>query len=296
MKIKDLKNLFANVTPHLNPTYEETKAGQSTISKFSNLVKYRSAVIELETSELLQPQIKYIIEGPVFSTAKDSMDINISEGRQLKGNIDQLLTLSNTLSTSFNQLGGDTAPNSLSIRLPDVNDFNDLSEASKDFHKILSQSILDEEIGGEVKITSVENGSIWLEVFVGSSAAVTVIGGLAWAAAVVYKKIQEGRIIEQHVISLKIKNESLKEIQEKQAELLSELVNAEAANLVNENFSDNKPEKIERIKLSIKLLSDLLEKGAEIHPALNQPEKVKNLFPDMKNLLSLESRIKKLEG
>ncbi|GAL79539.1 hypothetical protein JCM19274_2047 [Algibacter lectus] len=43
------------------------------------------------------------------------------------------------------------------------------------------------------------------------------------------------------------------------------------------------------------MLSSLIEKGAEIHPALNQPEKVTNLFPDMKKLNIIESRIKKLE-
>ncbi len=130
----------------------------------------------------------------------------------------------------------------------------------------------------------------------GTTAAVELVGGLAWAAAVVFKKIQEGRLIEEHVKSLKIKNDSLKEIQNKQKEQLAELVEAEAENLVNEIFSENKIEKIERIKHSIKLLAEMLEKGAEVHPALNQPESVKNLFPDIKNLQSLETRIKKLEG
>jgi hypothetical protein len=296
MKIKELKNLFAESVPNLNIDYNESKVGQSTLSNFSKLSNFRNAVINIETSGLLKSEIIKIVSGPIFSTAKDSLDINFGEGRQLKNEIDQLITLSNSLLKSFNELGGITDPNSLSIRLPDILDFEDLSQASKTFHTILSQSIIDDEIGGLVKITNVENGSIWLEVFVGTTAAVELVGGLAWAAAVVFKKIQEGRLIEEHVKSLKIKNDSLKEIQNKQKEQLAQLVEAEAENLVNEIFSENKIEKIERIKHSIKLLAEMLEKGAEVHPALNQPESVKNLFPDIKNLQSLETRIKKLEG
>lgn len=280
----------------MNIDYQESKVGNSTLSNFSKLTNFRNAVLNIETSGLLKSEIKKIMSGPIFSTAKDSLDINFGEGRQLKNEVDQLTTLSNSLLTSFNELGGITDPNSLNIKLPEISDFEDLSQASKTFHTILSQSIIDEEIGGQVKITSVENGSIWLEVFVGTSAAVSLVGGLAWAAAVVFKKIQEGRIIEEHVKSLKIKNESLKEIQTKQKEQLTQLVEAEAENLVNEIFSENKNEKIERMKHSIKLLSELLENGAEVHPALNQPESVKNLFPDLKNLHSLETRIKKIEG
>ena len=73
------------------------------------------------------------------------------------------------------------------------------------------------------------------------------------------------------------------------------MIEAEARALYNESFEGDDNEQIERLKLSIKMLSNLIEKGAEIHPALNQPEQVSNLFPDMKKLNSLESRIKKLE-
>ena len=66
-------------------------------------------------------------------------------------------------------------------------------------------------------------------------------------------------------------------------------------NLYNENFEGDNNEQIERLKLSIKMFSNLIDKGAEIHPALNQPESVKNLYPKMDNLQALESKIKKLE-
>jgi len=230
-----------------------------------------------------------------FNTGKDFVNLNLPEGRKLKPQLEELNRIVSSVSQSIEEIGGESDENTVSIKLPDVKDFEDLSKFSSDFHKILNQSIVNEDIKGEVRIDSVENGSIWLDVYLGSAAAVSLIGGLAWASAVVYKKIQEGRLIEKHVESLGVKNASLKEIQTKQKEALSLMIDAEANNLYNENFEGNSPEQIERLKLSIKLFSELIDKGAEIHPALNQPESVKNLYPKMTNLQTLESKIKKIE-
>ena len=73
------------------------------------------------------------------------------------------------------------------------------------------------------------------------------------------------------------------------------MIDAEANSLYNENFKGDNNEQIGRLKLSIKMFSNLIDKGAEIHPALNQPESVKNLYPKMANLKRLESKIKKIE-
>jgi hypothetical protein len=44
--------------------------------------------------------------------------------------------------------------------------------------------------------------------------------------------------------------------------------------------------------MGIKDLAGLIEKGAEIHPALTAPEDVKNLFPDFTKLELIESKQK----
>ena len=296
MKIKELKVLLKEALVNLTYKYEEPKQGGSTISSFSNLDQYRNGISTLENSGLLKKETDEIRNTPIFKTAKDSVNLNLSEGRVLKPVLEKLHRIATSVAESIEQIGGDTEKDSVSIKLPDVNDFEDLSKFSADFHKILSQTIINDQINGQVRIDSVENGSIWLDVYLGSATAVSLIGGLAWASAVVYKKIQEGRLIEKHVESLGVKNASLKEIQIKQKEALDLMIDAEADNLYNENFEGNNNEQIQRLKLSIKMFSNLIDKGAEIHPALNQPESVKNLYPKMNNLQSLESKIKKLEG
>ncbi|MBA6157024.1 hypothetical protein H3Z83_10890 [Tenacibaculum sp. S7007] len=295
MKIKELKILLKEVLIDLDYKYEEGKQGNSLMSVFSNLDQFRNGINALESSDLLKKEITNVRKSSIFTTAKDFVNLNASEGRQLNAKLEELKRIVSSVSQSIDQIGGKTEENTVSIKLPEVRDFEDLSKFSSEFHKVLNQSIVNDEIKGEVRIDSVENGSIWLDVYLGSAAAVSLIGGLTWASAVVFKKIQEGRIIQKHVESLGVKNESLKEIQVKQKEALSLMINAEANNLYNENFKNENNEQVERLKLSIKMMSDLIDKGAEIHPALNQPEKVKNLYPKMTNLKTLESKIKKIE-
>ncbi|TVZ47444.1 hypothetical protein [Olleya sp. Hel_I_94] len=292
MKIKELKNIFSELVQELTFEYKENP---NNVTLFKQLVGLRKAMNKLETTGLLTDEVKEFRSSAIFTTNKDNISLNTSEARQLKTKLDNLIRLVGSLNTSFKEIGGEVNENSISIKLPEVTDFEDLSKFSSDFHKILNQAIVNDEINGQVRIDSVENGSIWLDVYLGSTAAVTLIGSLTWSAAVIYKKIKEGQLIEQHVKSLKIKNDSLKEIQEKQKQALDLMIEAEAQSLYNESFDGDNNEQIERLKLSVKMLSNLIEKGAEIHPALNQPEKVTNLFPDMKKLNSIESRIKKLE-
>jgi hypothetical protein len=46
------------------------------------------------------------------------------------------------------------------------------------------------------------------------------------------------------------------------------------------------------LKLSINTMTELIDKGFEIHPSLTAPETVANLFPDFKsiNLPNLETK------
>lgn len=244
MKIKELKEVLKNSISDLKYKYEEAKQGTTTMSVFSNLDQFRNGINTLESSDLFAQEIEKLRNSSFFTTGKDFVNLNLNEGRKLKTQIDDLVRMVQSVAKSIDQIGGNTEENSVSIKLPDVKDFEDLSKFSSDFHKILTQSIVNEEIGGEVRIDSVENGSIWLDVYLGTAAAVSLIGGLAWSAAVIYKKIQEGRIFEQHVISLSVKNESLKEIQVKQKEAMELMIDAEANNLYSENFNGNNNEQI----------------------------------------------------
>ena len=76
--------------------------------------------------------------------------------------------------------------------------------------------------------------------------------------------------------------------------LLDNLIEIEALSINDKYFDKDDPERIERIKLPIKMLGEEMNKGAEVHPSLSAPESTSKIFPDMKNLSILLSRVKEI--
>jgi hypothetical protein len=261
-----------------------------------NLQKFR----ELTKRCLYLPGVKLVAaeveRTHIFTSARNDMQVDINVVNETQNCITKLVASIESLRGFFKDMELPTLDaNQISVRLSHVDSLTELSMQIEILEKALSQTILDAKLGGKLEVAAVDNGSVWLLLIVGTPAAVTFIGGLAWAAVVVYKKAQEGLLVQQHVESLKIKNDALGQIREAQGKLLNEMVEAEARHLEMETFGeDANPDRLKRIEFAIESLQKLIEKGAEIHPALNAPEDVKNLFPNFKKLGLVESKIKQI--
>lgn len=294
--LKLIKQQLQNILKRLEWKAENTannNLGVPTQMKLSGLTNIRSVINDIRTLKLFDGVVESLSNSVIYTTANDQMTIQIQEGRDIVAN----LSLLKTLSTNFLNVLLTTVPeediNSINIKLPPINDFDELSKVSREIHLGLTQVIYNDNINGQTKIVSVENGSIWFNVFVGAS-AVTVIASLVWASAVIYKKILEGKLLAEQVRGLKVKNDSLEDILKAQKVETDLMIQAEAEHISSEHFRENAPENIERIKNSITTFADLIGKGAEIHPALVAPEDVSNLFPDTTKLIGVESKIKRL--
>jgi hypothetical protein len=189
----------------------------------------------------------------------------------------------------------ETKDDHVRIKLPVPSNFGVLVRSLSLVEKALSQNITAPGINGRVDVVRWETGSFWITLAVGSIIAVGFVGSLAWAAAVVAKKMQEARLVAEHVRSLEIKNESLQEIESAQGALLKIMVESEAKHLQQEYFKNEPdPERTERLKFAVASLGELIADGAEVHPALNAPEAVTNLFPNFHNLIGIVSKVKQI--
>ena len=289
--LKLIKKQLQSVSKNL--IWDITTTPNSSTYELKGLNNIREFIRTIDSMKLFTKVIDELKQSVLFTTASDSMRAQPGEAQRVEKN----LSLLKELVLNFLDILLKTVPeenvDSINIKLPEVKDFDDLSKISRDIHIGLSQVILNDEIKGQTKIVSVENGSIWLNVFVGTT-AVSVVASLAWSAAVIYKKVQEGKLLEQQIRGLKVKNESLEDILKAQKAETALMIQAEAEYINSQHFKENNPENIERIKNSISTFADLIGKGAEIQPAIIAPETVANLFPDSTNVLNIESKIKKL--
>lgn len=289
--LKIIKIQLQNIETRLN--WNSVLISNNTLYEISNLKALRTLISDLDSMHLFEDVTKVLMDSAIFTTSNDTIRVQLNENSIIISQLNLLKSLIENFLEVLKSTVPEESIDSINIKLPTINDFDELSKVSREIHVGLTQVIFNEEVNGQTRIISVENGSIWLNVLVGTT-AVTVIASLVWSAAVIFKKIQEGKLLEEQVRGLKVKNESLEDILKAQKAETSLMIQAEAEHLNSEHFKVNAPENIEKIKNSISIFAELIGKGAEIHPALVAPENVSNLFPDPTKLIGLESKIKRL--
>lgn len=298
MKLSEIKNKLEIAISLLKTlTYSPVSGVQNL--KFDGIIKFKEGLKILEEIGVFGDELSTLQNSPLSMREADAREISTVEGRPIRDRVINLIQISVALLQSLTKVVGneEDAENCVFIKLPATNDLKSLLVHIEIFDKILSQTILDPKIGGNIILENVEPGSVWLKVYLGSTLAVTVIGSLAWSSAVVYKKYQEAKVIEEYVNRQQIENEERTAALNASKILTDIFVKAEAEHIYHTYYENGEVdhEQIERIKNSIKMLSEAIHKGAEINPALTAPEQVSNLFPDMKALSTIESKIKRIE-
>jgi hypothetical protein len=262
---------------------------------FTDVNHMREIIYLYDKIGLFKSQIITLQETSIFKYQGNSLNLLKEEATIISDNFKYILNIAKELAVILDEISPDESPDSINIKLPsNIANLNDLSHVSRELHLAISQVIFNEEINGEEKITGVENGSIWINIFLGTSAAASLIASITWSAIVILKKKRELDLFSMQVQAYGLQianNESLVEMNKKQIDIAIE---AEAEYVLSEHFKNNPEDKIERIKNSIKIVSEIIDKGAEIHPSITSPEPLSNLFPSMKNLIAVESKVKKI--
>lgn len=183
------------------------------------------------------------------------------------------------------------------LKLPQVNSFDEIITSLDNLNKILSQTILYPEIDGKVEFSGVESGSSFVKIIVGTAKALGFIAALSWSATVIFKKVQEAKYLETLAKSQIDQNQHRVQAMEEYHKIMREMIiEIEAKHIYLEHFNEEiENEKFQRIKFCLDLLSKEIARGAEIQPSLTAPEEVSNLFPDMKRIPTIESKVKRIE-
>lgn len=295
MRLRDLRTIIEQNLGALSITVNPYPQDQS-LRILTNYAGAISAIESLKRYGLFQSLANELASVPeIYDNTLNKVTVDMSILGKFTMSLEKLKASCVSLLEVLDTAVPKQDANALSIKLPDFVNLSDLKEFFEKFDLVLNQSLVNKYVNGEIRLLSFDNGSYWVEILIVSQFALTFFTSLVWAAAVIRKKIVEVEILEQQVTSLKIKNESLNDIKESAKKHLDLLVDAEAANLVNQlSLEKPDPEYTKRLKHSIKLMGELIAQGTEVHPALMAPEEVKNLLPNFKALDSIQSKIKQI--
>ncbi len=294
MRLTKIKKTLDEVLPHLKVSAREVIINGTAYTELGNLIELRNSILKLIAENVFFEEATAILQTEIFEFSKDTNNLDHATARNIITNVEALRRAAYHFKNALDEAIPQEKGNTVYIKLPEIRDFKDLAISAEQFNLILSQLILNDEIGGDIKIEMVENGSIWLEVFVGSAKAASIIGAVAYSSALAYREIQKGRLIAETRRSRQIRNDKQQKLEEAFEIMLDELMEAEAFHINSTHFSNDDPERLLRIKHVIKLLSEEMSKGAEVAPSLTAPEEIKKMFPEIKELQTMVSRIKEI--
>jgi len=293
MRLREIRAKLNEIRPIIKATASprNTKPPTYALSQISSL---QEVVNTLDEIELFPTQIEQLKKQSFYTYAQESLIIQANEYQIISKNINELLTLTSSLITSLDIALPKEEEGLVSIKIPAPHTFSDIQETADTLEKIFGQTLLHKDIKGSVRIVSFDTGTYWIDMVVGGLTVLNVVGGLAYSAAVVFKKLMEGRLLQEQVKAMKLSSSAFKEIVDKCKEETKAVADIESQLISDQYYKSKEPEQIGRIKMAITELAELYSKGAEVYPAIDAAKEVIEQFPDFKRLDTIESKVKKI--
>jgi len=173
--------------------------------------------------------------------------------------------------------------NLVSFRLPDEQDLDNIASTMRELQTVLSQAIVNPAIDGDARVVSFDRGSNWIDIIVGSAAAVTVIGQLLRLITSFQMKQVEIAGKREVVRNLALQNDFVQAAERTLEQELATYLDDGVKQIATTAGVKDDNEYRERLKFSIKTLSELITRGLEVHPSLTAPAEVQEVFPKPKN-------------
>ncbi len=261
----------------------------------SNLINFKNLIGEVEKYELsfYNTEINKLKNSFIYSTTQDSIKEYTYEKLINVYNISKYIVDSlNSLKLVFSKLLPTPDENELSIKLPTTNNFENLLKDMNKIEKQLSIIVNDKEVDTFIKLNKWEYGSYWIDIALGTSFAISLIGSISWSAAYISSLIKKDKEHSLYLQKIETDAQMLSAIKEKQLLYLEKLYETEVLH-IQENYFENKEnnERNKKIKDTIKLFADIIQRGGEFQPSLISPKEIKDSYPDFKNIEHIPSKV-----
>jgi hypothetical protein len=274
----------------LKPSYDYNN-GAYTVKQLPEL---REAISKVAGIPGLQEMAVELMGTDLFGNTYSAINFG-NDGAEMVTKLRQFHTFAENLYMGLKANTVEQDPHSISIRLPDGDDLSQIASDLKLIQTSLSQVILAPEIGGTLRVQTWLPGSLWIEIILGTKAAVAAVGSIVWAALYLQRKKLENERVSEQTRTLEIGNDYLEKLAQAQARMIDHVLASEARAIEAEYFSgEENPERLQRIKYAIQTWGEMFERGAEVRPALNSPTDEKVQFPTPDGAKLIESRIKHL--
>ncbi len=284
MRLQEIYYICRNVKEAwIDLSFDEAKAaGNVTYYRLKNADEVREILAALSDIESLKETIAAVRNrslGFLQHTGSITVEYNVKPA--LVGDYQRLYTKVSTITDLFESLDYRQDSEGFDIKLPPDISLSDLSKCTKDLDTIFSQCPLFTNQDSDIRFTAVDVGSVWLTfLVVGGAAVVTLrlIAELVDRALVIRSHYLTTQEQEEKIRTLQLGNDALENAMAINKQITKGLLAKVSTELAEEhNISD--PEDLGRLRNSIQLMADWMDKGMEVYASIQAPEETKAVFP-----------------
>jgi hypothetical protein len=267
--------------------------------KLSNLNQQRMAIEMLKPINMFHHAVMELEKlSVIFLHPEDSIITTEQISGEWANKLNLLHQKANSSLPTLSSLYKTKDELTVSIKVPEVKRLSNLSKFIKELETCLEQMVVNDFIKGKVDLVDYDSGSLWLEICLGSIAAIKVVLLASDGYLKTKEKLLEIRKNEKSLEEMNIKSEAKKLALED----LEEQFTAHKKLIINSliktsEIPKSKHEDIKRLEKSIERIWKLLDDGAEIQPARIDPKKndFQMIKPQkiLKEIKSIEDGLKK---
>ncbi len=300
MRLRELREKIEKIGAGIS-FLENTKDGSGR-TYITNINEINTKLNELEKLEIFNEKFSELKShcGAIYSFRGDKLFVEthvLSRFEEILSEIEiQVITVLRAIDVAIPE----QEVNSISVRLPDYTILKNVGRFITDIEKILS-SILPDSLNTEIKLKSFDTGSNWLELIVNNEEAIKFIGmfvdvTIQFVKSRAIPTLQTKQSLES---SNSVEHEKKKEINSVLDNMMKEYAKIDVEKLIlDADISEENVSNLLEYKttLSVQMveLAKYMSEGAEVHPALNAPEEVKNEFPKPEIMRTLTQEAKTL--
>lgn len=260
--------------------------------RVENVINFKRFVDDVAAIPAFETLAQTLKQTALYLSSADQLTVNRENFKKIYTLHTKLFAyveaLKNTIGDNLDQTSG----RRIVVKLGHPDDLERSLHHLKAIRSELTHILVNDRIKGKVKVESWDINAGTVDIFIASHAAMQLVGSISGAAVPICQKMREGRFICEYVQELRVKDESLLDINSGHDKVIQDLVDEHTGIVLQEHFGgDTHGELHNRINSAISRFAELLDHGTEIHPASNAPEKVRRLFPNLKKLTGTASQM-----
>lgn len=297
MRLRDLQSKMKEVRRNLQFDISPMKEDDSRYV-VTGLVGFRYAMENLEKLGIYKSYFIQIKEIESFvSEIGDTCTLSYEEARVFRFIGKQIITTTNEIIILIAGVLPEQDPNSLSLKLPKINDLKELAQISEKLDIIFDQIIVNDFVKGETSLQNFDTGSEWIEIVFNSAKAAGIITSIVYASILLKREQIKNQELLEVVKNRRINNNIYESLSSELLEKNKQLLDSQTNDIAREAGAEGEDrEYCEKIKYSIDEISKLIEKGLQFFPSSKSPSEIATKLPDFsKNSLEeMLPEVKKL--